>query len=390
LEKRILGLTFASHCANHMFFESLGPLLPFLILAFDLSHAEAGRLGFAYFLVYGLSNYPAGFLCDRYGRRVFILLFLLISSGATALMAFSSSYVHLLLLCGAAGFGGGLYHAPATALITDHFAERRRGAALGAHASGGALGILLTFVIVGSIASHWTWQAALISLAALGLTLAGCFRTMLWDVGKRVSPAESDSGVKVTGNVGLWTLTKGLSYMLLLYGVVMFLWKGAYTWIPTYLKETYGFTAGRAIVFSLVLPIIGIFSNYLMGRFSDRYGRKKSLILVFSSLALGFSLLFVGEKALLIPLMVLLGFFLNSFSGIVNAYLGDLFPSEVLGKAFGITFTFSICISAFSPYVMGVISDHSSLSTSMLFLGIICFIGILVSLHNPRRFKLQI
>jgi len=141
MKNRVLYVTAACHCVNHMFFESLGPLLPFLISALDLSHSQAGRLGFMYSLIYGLSNYPSGHWCDRYGRRYFILLFLLIASSATLFMAFSTSYLHLIILCGLAGFGGGLYHPPGTALVTDYFEKHERGTALGFHASGGSLGI---------------------------------------------------------------------------------------------------------------------------------------------------------------------------------------------------------------------------------------------------------
>lgn len=385
MKKRILLLTSASHCANHMFFESLAPLLPFLIIAFDLNHVQAGRLGFVYYLVYGLLNYPSGHWSDRLGRRTFIMLFLLISSGATALMAFAPSYIYLLILCGLAGLGGGLYHPPGTALISDHFKKNERGGALGIHASGGALGILLAFVVVGGIATVLDWKAAVIALAAAGFALALAFRLLAWDLGES---AEANS---TTGNnderVSFWALLKWLPYMFFLYGVVMFVWKGAYTWIPTYIKETYGVTAGKAITFSIILPVIGIFSNYIMGKLSDRWGRRLTLFIVFVSLTVCFVFLFLGQRILLMPLLIIFGFFINSFSGIMNAYIGDYLPPHVLGRAFGITFTFSICVSAFAPYVMGFISDRSSLSMSMLFLGFVSVMGALMMLRSPKKFS---
>lgn len=386
MKNRVLLVTSASHCVNHMFFDSLGPLLPFLIMAFDLNHVQAGRLGLVYFLIYGLSSYPSGHWCDKYGRRIFILFFLIIASSATILMAYSSSYFQLLLLCGLAGFGGGLYHPSGTALISDSFPRRERGRALGAHASGGSLGVLLAFTVVGGIASHWNWKAALISLSLIGFGLTACFRFLFWNGGEGSENAEQQKAPNEKEAVPFWSLMKWLPYMLFLYGVVMFVWKGAYTWIPTYLKETFSLTPGRAIVFSVILPSIGLFSNYLMGRFSDHYGRKMSLVLVFAFLAFGFFFLFLGKRTFLIPLLVGFGFFLNSFSAIINAYVGDLLPSQLLGKAFGITFTFSTCISALAPYAMGFISDRSSISMSMLFLGIVSLIGALFSLKSPKKF----
>jgi MFS family permease len=80
-----------------------------------------------------------------------------------------------------------------------------------------------------------------------------------------------------------------------------------------------------------------------------------------------------------------MGFFLNSFSGIINAYVGDVLPSKLLGRAFGILFAFSFCVGALASYLMGLISDICSLSISMLFLGIISLVGAIVSIITPRN-----
>jgi len=385
VNKRILALTSASHGVNHMYWEVLGPLLPFLIISFDLSHTQAGRLGFIYSLIYGLMNYPSGHLSDKYGPRNFIFLFLIITSLSIFLIIFAKSYLQLLILFALAGLGGGLYHSPGTALLSNNYPKEKRGMALGFHASVGSLGTLLAFVFVGVIATRWNWEIAIISICSVGLGLALCFRLFLWDVGSNTEGLNLNDTSSDKTKVHIWTLTKGLSWMLLLYGFVMFLFKGAYVWVPTYLKETYDLSTGKAIAFSVILPTIGIFSNFLIGRFSDSFGRKRSLVFIFLIISVCFFLFFVSCRALLIPLLIIFGFFINSFSGVINAYTRDLLPPEIMGKAFGIIFTFSICVSAFSPYAMGIISDRSSLSGSMLFMSVIALIGAVTSLKIPKR-----
>jgi MFS family permease len=110
---------------------------------------------------------------------------------------------------------------------------------------------------------------------------------------------------------------------------------------------------------------------------------------VFSVLAVCFFLLFLGKRSMLFPLLFLLGYFINAFSGIINAYTADQLPPQVLGKAYGIMFTFSICVSALAPYVMGVISDHTSLAMSMLFLSGVSVMGLLTALINPKKFVMR-
>jgi len=370
-----------------MFWESLGPLLPFLIVSFDLTHTQAGRLGFVYTITYGLMNYPSGHWSDRYGRRIFIFLFLIVASSAIFLIALSTTGLQLLFLFGLAGIGGGLYHPPGTALLSNSYPENQRGRALGLHASGGAFGILLAYAIIGGIATYWHWRAALICLSGIGFILALLFRFFLWHIDDNAFEENATQSHEGSQTVDIWTLIKWMPLMLAFYGFAIFLFKGAYVWVPTLLKETYGFTPARAIAFSSILPAIGIFSNYLMGQFSDHFGRKSGLVLVFSILAICFLTLYLGNRIILIPLLFVLGFFLNSFSGIINAYTGDYLPPQIMGKAFGMVFTFSICVSSLAPYLMGVISDKSSLGMSMGFLGLVSIVGAAVALKTPRRIK---
>ncbi len=387
-EKKILAVTSACHAVNHLFSESLGPLLPFIIPAFHLTYTQAGRLGFTYYLVYGIFNFPSGHWADRYGRKKMIFSFLLVSSMATLLMALSRSFVGLLLFCGLAGLGGGLYHASGTSLVSDVFPVQRRGFALGIHGAGSSAGILLTFILGGGIASLFGWRIALVALSFVGFVLAIGFILTL-GLKDQALVIENNERFALSANSGYLSLLKVLLVFFLIYGMVMVIFKGAYTWIPTYLKETFHMSANKAIVFSITLPLIGIFSSYFMGRFCDRFGRKQSLILVFWVLSICFFFLFLGSQFFLIPLLVVLGFFLNSFAPITNAYTADLIPPELRGKAFGLIFAFSICLSSLSPYIMGKISDRTSLAMSMLFLSIISLIAGFISMINPKGGDVQ-
>ncbi|MGB7631470.1 MAG: MFS transporter [Candidatus Deferrimicrobium sp.] len=381
-ENKVVGACAVCHSVNHLFFESLGPLFPFLIPAFGLSYTEAGRIGFVYYLFYGLSNYPSGHWADRYGRRKMILLFLLFSSGATLLMAFSRSLWQLLLCAGLAGVGGSLYHPPGTEMVSDAVPATRRGVALGVHGSGGSFGTLLAFLIGGGAAVFIGWRIALAILSVVGFLLLAWFRVALGT--KDPVPLVSNAGGYIISNETAFVpLLRVLSVFLLIYGIIMVTFKGAYVLMPTYIKDTFHVSTGKAVVFCIIMPLVGIFSNIAMGRFCDRYGRKKSLVIVFLFLSACFFLLFLEKRLFLLPLLVVVGFLINSFSPISNAYTADLIPPELRGKAFGIIFTFSICLSSLSPYIMGTISDRTSLATGMIFLSGASLLGAGVSMINP-------
>ncbi|MDZ7832597.1 MAG: MFS transporter [Desulfobacterales bacterium] len=385
---KILLLTTACHGVNHMFWEAIGPLMPFLIAAYSLTHTQAGELGLVYILIYGLMNYPSGYLSDKWGKRIFILLFLLISSLSFLMIVFLDIYWQLLLIFALAGFGGGLYHPSGTAILSNTFTAKLRGRSLGLHASGGAMGILFAYLIVSVFSKALGWKFAVICMAGIGFLLLLYFVLFAWRDLEGKDEQFQDAYSEATQEAapfGFFKVIRSIPHLLLIYAMVMFLFKGAYVWVPTYLKEAYNLEVATAVSLTIILPVMGLFSNYLMGMLSDSVGRRKSLIFVFSMLVVCLVSMYIGFKPILIPLLVVFGFFINSFSGIINAFARDLLPPDVMGMAFGIIFTFSICISSLAPYIMGIISDKFSLSESMLFLAFIAVAGVVITLLIPAK-----
>ncbi len=388
MKRKILFITTASHGVNHMFWESFGPLLPFLICAFDLTHTQAGQLGFVFTLFYGIMNLPTGYWSDRYGKRLFIFLFLVISSVAMLFLIFSGNFNHLIIFFCLAGFGGGFYHASGTALLANVYPQKERGKALGIHASGASIGILATYLIIGTVATSLGWEIALVILAGIGLTVAIIFWIMARNIKEENNADTVDFDNRGSEWPLFWALVQWVPLMLLFHCCILFLFKGTYIWIPMYIKETYSQSTEKAISLSIILPAIGIVSNIIMGKFSDYFGRQKSLILSFSIMAVCFFLLYLKNQIVLIPVLFVLGFFLNSVSGVIDAYTRDCLPPEVMGRVFGVIFTASICMSSLIPYLMGIISDHSSISSSMLFLSGIAMFGALAFLKRPIKFRM--
>lgn len=384
---KILFLTTSCHGVNHMFWEAIGPLMPFLIMAYDLNYTQAGQLGLVFTFVYGLMNYPSGHLSDRWGKRIFLVLFLLLSSLSFLMIIFSSSFWQLFVVFALAGFSGGLYHPSGTAMLSNAFSIKMRGRSLGFHASGGALGILTAYVIVSGFSKYSNWRYSVICMSVIGFLLLIYFILFLWkDVAEDNEKHQNEQIPDSNANepsLGFFALIKTIPHLLLIYSLVMFLFKGAYVWVPTYLRDVYELDIGSAVSLTIILPVMGLFSNYMMGSLSDKIGRKKSLVIVFSMLVVCLFLMYAGFRHILIPLLFVFGFFINSFSGIINAFTRDMLPAKIMGRAFGIIFTFSICISSLSPYVMGIISDKFSLSESMLFLSVIAFAGVIVTVMTP-------
>ncbi len=77
----------------------LGPIIPAANQSFDLSLALSGFLPLSFFIAYGPTSIPAGYLTERYGaKKVMILGFLAMASGCILFVFFPSFLTYLMSL----------------------------------------------------------------------------------------------------------------------------------------------------------------------------------------------------------------------------------------------------------------------------------------------------
>lgn len=134
--------------------------------------------------------------------------------------------------------------------------------------------------------------------------------------------------------------------------VTVFLTADQAALIPNYLlvESEFGITHTQIGLVSSVFVIVGAFATLLWGYLTDRFSRKK--LLLFGTL-LGeipcFVTAFVHSYHQLLVIRTLTGFGIGMILPVASSMLGDYFPSEKRGKAFG-WFLFAIGVG----YLVGV------------------------------------
>ena len=79
---RIVGVISAAHFMSHYYILLLAPLLPFVRADYGVSYTEIGLALAAFNVVSAALQTPAGFLVDRLGARVLLIVGLMIGAGA--------------------------------------------------------------------------------------------------------------------------------------------------------------------------------------------------------------------------------------------------------------------------------------------------------------------
>ncbi len=128
-EKKIIGLTAASHSLVHLFEGALPPLIPLLMMEFDTDYFHLGMIVTIFSYAFGLGSLPAGFLADRIGPRRLIAIYLF-GGGALSLciLPVGSLLVYGAIM-GLIGLFCSTYHPASNTLISLHI--RGKGKAFG-------------------------------------------------------------------------------------------------------------------------------------------------------------------------------------------------------------------------------------------------------------------
>ncbi len=158
---------------------TIQPLLPLLVVEFDVSPATASlALSVATFALAWMLPISGSF-SDAHGRRALMGVALVLTSLLALATAFSSTMPALLvvrLLQGAALAG---VPAVAMAYLNDEMSPRAIGAAMGLYIAGNACGGMTGRILTSVLVDHLPWRGAVAVIGTLALLLSFLFWVML-------------------------------------------------------------------------------------------------------------------------------------------------------------------------------------------------------------------
>ncbi|MGB2153255.1 MAG: MFS transporter [Flavobacteriaceae bacterium] len=131
----------------------------------QLSDTQLGLLtGLGFALLYTTLGIPIAKLADKYNRKNILAFSLGFWSLMTVLSGRAQNFFQMLLtrIGVSAGEAGGM--PPSHSIISDYFPKEERGTAFSIYSMGVPIGILLGFIVAGSIASEYGWRMAFYAL----------------------------------------------------------------------------------------------------------------------------------------------------------------------------------------------------------------------------------
>jgi MFS family permease len=354
---------------------------------FHLTDDQIGSLTLWFFAAYVLSSPITGWIGDRFPRKPMIV----IAALAIAAMNFFTASVHdywsLNLRHAALGVGEASFGIFAPALLADFFSEDQRNKVLTIFNMALPFGAACSYEGGAWVAAHHGWRMAFIASAVPGAIVG----ILIWIMMKE--PARTGATEKANLKKGtVLSLLTNKAYLssIMGYAAVTFSLGGISWWMPSFLHREAGYSMEAAGgVMGPIIIVAGIGGTALGGWLAQVWSRRtpKALYYVPALSALLAAppalVCFFGPKAFLVPSLSLAVFLIFLGTGPVNAATLNAVPANLRATAMaGQLFAIHVFGDAFSPKLIGIVSDHSNLRlglglTLITFLAaaIIFFIG---------------
>lgn len=282
--KYLIPQFMTAHFSHHVCTGVLIPLLPILRETFGLNYFQSGILVSSFSLAYGLGQVPAAMLADRFGRRLIIILGLLIISFTGIGVSVTQTFWQMALFFIAMGLIGGTYHAPASSYISQSLPSAIRGRALGMHVTGGSASFLVTPAMALGLATLFdSWRIPFFVLALPALLVG----TLLWlTTGETESDfdnvSETDNNtVHNSGDQDLipWSqIIRAIGIIAGLSMTMQIVFASVNSYLPLYMVDHHGISTKYAGLVVSLIAGTGIVGAPLGGALSDRFGRKRVIL----------------------------------------------------------------------------------------------------------------
>ena len=361
------------HTTFHWIIQSFAVALPEIQMAFGLNSVGAAGVMSARDLAAGLIALPGGVVVDILRRYWGFLLAgcLGLAALGSLLMGVSPVYWLLLIGIGVVAISHSIWHLPASASLSHHFAERR-GMALAYHGVGGGIGDVVGPLATGVLLAVLGWRGLLSIYAIapffLGFMAVWAFRNIghvSAEAGAPDSPTMArrmELTRQLLRSPVLWGLTfvRGLRGMCLISLVTV---------ISLYLDDELDMSPVWRGFHIALLIVIGIAAKPVAGSLSDRLGRKQVLVpgLIWSCLVT-LALIPFNEGIPLTVTIALLGLFLYPDQPILTAAVFDVVGREVASTGLGVVACIAFLMSAASNLVAGAIYETRGFTETMYYI----------------------
>jgi len=303
-----------------------------------------------------------GLLADRYGRRLPLMIDLIFYSVVEVASGLAPNYTTFMVLRALFGIGMGGEWGVGASLAMEKVPMRLRGLLSGFLQQGYAAGYLLAAVCYFFLYERVGWRP-LFFVGGLPALLALFVRVRV-----KESEVWKKSREETWGGLGRTILSywRLFLYIALLMMAMNLASHGTQDMYPTFLERQWHFGVGARSGVTAVSMVGAIVGGTLFGALSDRFGRRRSMVIALLLAILIVPLwAFAPSLALLVAGAFLMQFLVQGAWGVIPAHLSELSPDSVRGFLPGFGYQVGVLLASSVSYIEAVFANRTSYAVAM-------------------------
>jgi SHS family lactate transporter-like MFS transporter len=302
-----------------------------------------------------------GLLADRYGRRPVLMANIAFYSLMEVLSGLAPSYASFMTLRLLYGIGMGGNWGVGASLVLESVPPKWRGVASGFLQQGYAVGYLLAAGALYTVFPRWGWRSMFfIGVIPALITLFICSKVQESEAWHQARTNWSTYRAAIFGNMKLFL------YLVVLMAMMNFISHGTQDMYPTYLQRQLHYNTSSTAGVTAISMCGAILGGLIIGNFSDRFGRRRSMI-VAALLAVCVIPLWVyaPSKPLVMVGAFLMQFMVQGAWGVIPAHINELSPFQVRGFFPGFAYQIGVLIASSVAYIEALLGEHFTYAAAM-------------------------
>jgi MFS transporter, SHS family, lactate transporter len=302
-----------------------------------------------------------GLLADRYGRRPVLMANIAFYSLMEVLSGLAPGYASFLALRLLYGIGMGGNWGVGASLVLESVPPKWRGVASGLLQQGYAVGYLLAAGALYTVFPRYGWRAMFfVGVIPAALTLVICSKVQESEAWHQARTDWSTYRNAIFGNLRLFL------YLVVLMSMMNFISHGTQDMYPTYLQRQLHYNSSDTALVSAISMLGAIVGGLIIGNLSDRFGRRRSMIVAALLAVCVIPLwVFAPSAALVMVGAFLMQFMVQGAWGVIPAHINELSPPLVRGFFPGFAYQIGVLIASSIGYIEALLGEHFSYATAM-------------------------